>query len=453
MVGVFNIDIGYEYLKSLCVFLQKLKEVYNIVKANPEKQTAASELRNMIKEFSVELEPHRKVLEESDLLIKSVALQARNIYDRSLMPGGSQMGNAGAAGQPITLNKSVTSTDVRVEVVKKPTYGLDDKGNIDLNREENMASIDVRRYVRLGFNSNKQMSMHYRYQEFKPLEDTEFIMCSTFDSIDISVGKQLKVDQSFWDRLISKDLAHHTVGTYKGSTSVLKERAITTLANLDIPDALGKLDLPTSLSAWSFSRQDKDIMQEVGVRVRLYLIDANITDSQDIGSKDDIYTIIYLGDKKLFDNKDKRINDRDDPKFYSSFEFKAVFPGPSVLKIEFWDYDPIGMDDFVGKCEMDLENRFFDKKWIVNPDHPIEKRDIRKNELSNNSGTVRLWVDMDRSDDKTAMLRPLIDISPLPDMTFEFRVIIWEAYDVPLQDIEGLSDVYVSCNFPSLGRI
>lgn len=53
-------------------------------------------------------------------------------------------------------------------------------------------------------------------------------------------------------------------------------------------------------------------------------------------------------------------------------------PGPSTLTIEVWDYDSFGFDDLIGITKIDLEDRFFNKKWLnLYPDKkPIEERTL-----------------------------------------------------------------------------
>jgi Ca2+-dependent lipid-binding protein len=41
------------------------------------------------------------------------------------------------------------------------------------------------------------------------------------------------------------------------------------------------------------------------------------------------------------------------------FDFKGVFPGSTLLKIQVWDFDSIFGDDIIGTTFVDLEDRFF----------------------------------------------------------------------------------------------
>lgn len=53
-------------------------------------------------------------------------------------------------------------------------------------------------------------------------------------------------------------------------------------------------------------------------------------------------------------------------------------PGASTLAIEVWDNDGFGFDDLIGITKIDLEDRYFNKKWIgLYPGKkPIEERTL-----------------------------------------------------------------------------
>lgn len=64
------------------------------------------------------------------------------------------------------------------------------------------------------------------------------------------------------------------------------------------------------------------------------------------------------------------------PKYYETFKFEHTFPGASDLIIDFFDYDPFDPRDKLGQVVIDLERRFFDKKWRSLKNIPIERQDI-----------------------------------------------------------------------------
>jgi len=118
-----------------------------------------------------------------------------------------------------------------------------------------------------------------------------------------------------------------------------------------------------------------------------------------------------------------------DPQFYRCFEVATTLPGtvkmlmgprlhacvvvfngfydgagPSQLHVEAWDRDEISPDDFIGKTVIDLEDRWFDKRWqaigqvFQTPKYlapkPVERRPLFIPTRSTSQGVVSMWVDI-----------------------------------------------------------
>ena len=447
-LGVFNLDIGKAYAESLYFLVDKLKQILELVSKDSSKTGSLVGLQGVIREYEKELASHRGNLDSEDFNRRAMKVST---FDADFRQSNNPQQSAllGFDGAQSKLGKS--SFDPKVQIVVEARYELNPDGSSNFARELDPKVSEE--YETLGYDSSaKTSNKHYRLRVDRPLEETDFVLCSAFLTVPISVGKQLQTENSSFFSFLSKEEKHREAGRFKGAVSVMKEHVLRDLQNLNLPQQLAQFDLPHTPESWSSSKMDKDILSEVQVRVRLYLLEAHIHESLDIGSDCDVYTKIYLGEKELFDNKEKRIDDRQDPKFYACFEFKTSIPGASVLKIKFFDYDPVGFDDYIGVTQLDLEDRYFDRRWRDLREVPIEKRDIRENCLGALKGTVKLWVEIDRVDDKARIQRPLRDISPVPARNFELRVVVWEARDVPIDDPEGLGDIYVKCTFPSLGK-
>ena len=68
-------------------------------------------------------------------------------------------------------------------------------------------------------------------------------------------------------------------------------------------------------------------------------------------------------------------------------------------------------------------------------------------------GYINLWVEMYEAQTKTTKkkVQPKIwDISSMPAQDFELRIIVWETYDVPNNDPEDMSDIFVKVSMNSL---
>ena len=79
-------------------------------------------------------------------------------------------------------------------------------------------------------------------------------------------------------------------------------------------------------------------------------------------AKSDPYLKVRLGKDKFNDRKNA-VDDVNEVDFYKLIEFNAELPGTSQLVVEVMDKDLIGSDDLIGKTTIDLEDRWFDKRW------------------------------------------------------------------------------------------
>lgn len=126
-----------------------------------------------------------------------------------------------------------------------------------------------------------------------------------------------------------------------------------------------------------------------------------------------------------------------------------------------------------------MESRYFDEKWKNTKHYPVETRDLFVEESSQPTGKIRLWTEilMEQAEKKKhinllgeeSRLSGLTssishsksidtveeskrrdwDISMMPPGGFELRVIIWDIQNCPIDDPEGLTDIYVTCSMPS----
>jgi len=97
------------------------------------------------------------------------------------------------------------------------------------------------------------------------------------------------------------------------------------------------------------------------------------------------------------------------------------------LIVEVWDYDDLVPEDLIGETVIDLEDRFFSKKYRKLPLQPIETRDIFSPDSKLSRGKIRLWVDMFPINE--LKLFPVIDIKHKPErvtyIIYIFIIIIY----------------------------
>lgn len=457
LLGVFNIDVSSSYAENLYFIHDKLKEIRNGV----DNVTYSTAIDRLLVEYSAELQQVISYADTEQFKRRAFKNAGNDHYLASNSITNIFQSNLGFSSQPLQYQQSSTgnprgrrpaeSSEPKDPVVIKPKYNRGANGEDILERELEIPSRG--KYERIGYDTIKKKNRQYRLIVNKPLENTEYILESIFSTIPITRGKQLKVDETIWEKLLHSKHDFKSVGRYKGRMEIFKKKVLEDLKNIGNLDLLRQYDIPiynNEEKTIEITKKDKEMIKENNVRVRLYLIEAEIFDEYDIGKEPDVYTKIYIGEKLLFNNRDKKIESRRNPKFFQSYEFKTVLPGEGMLKIEFYDWDRILKDDYIGSTEVDLEDRYYDKRWGGTAEHPIEKRDIKENSLGAGKGTVKLWIEIDNMTDTERMKRAMQDISPLPAKEFELRVVVWEADDVPIDDLGELSDAYIRCTFPSL---
>lgn len=77
------------------------------------------------------------------------------------------------------------------------------------------------------------------------------------------------------------------------------------------------------------------------------------------------------------------------------------------------DHHDLSSDTVIGETMIDLENRFFSKKWRKMIDKPVETRDMYSPICSIATGRVRLFIEIISENDKEA-LKNVVSITPKP---------------------------------------
>lgn len=76
-----------------------------------------------------------------------------------------------------------------------------------------------------------------------------------------------------------------------------------------------------------------------------------------------------------------------------------MIPGNVFVNVEVW-IDEDGNKQMVGKTEIDLQDRYFNKDWNkFGFKKPIEQRNLKPEFGSNSVGRLQMWIDLiDKSD-------------------------------------------------------
>lgn len=156
---------------------------------------------------------------------------------------------------------------------------------------------------------------------------------------------------------------------------------------------------------------DVDFLKKSDCIVRVYMIDAIGLADKDENSNSDPYLILELGDT-VYDERRFYQDDEPNPKFNKVFEFPATLPGDGLLRIKVMDHDPLKRDDLIGETTIDIEDRWFSKRWRKLEEVPIETREIYNPISRVPQGAIRLFVEIFPREEKT--LRKKWDLTPRP---------------------------------------
>ncbi|XP_077991695.1 otoferlin-like [Glandiceps talaboti] len=102
----------------------------------------------------------------------------------------------------------------------------------------------------------------------------------------------------------------------------------------------------------------------IHVLVRVYVVKACDLHPADMNGKADPYVVIMLGKHKNND-KENYVSKQLNPTFGKCFEFEATFPQESILTVQVYDWDLVGVDDLIGETKVDLENRYYSRHRAV----------------------------------------------------------------------------------------
>jgi len=120
------------------------------------------------------------------------------------------------------------------------------------------------------------------------------------------------------------------------------------------------------------------------------------------------------------------------PQFYKMYELKGVLPDDSELKVQVWDKDEVGADDFIGETRYDLEMLWFSEEWRKMPMKPKENRALWNPLSSFPQGKLKMWVELLTLAE--AGHTPPSFIGPPVKIPYELRIVVWETKNVVPKD-------------------
>ena len=137
----------------------------------------------------------------------------------------------------------------------------------------------------------------------------------------------------------------------------------------------------------------KKILIKKDVIIKIYITEINLL----IDNISDFYFKIFIGDELKFNSNNDNLND--------NIEIKKSFPSNCLLRFELWEKNKYENDKLLGytidENIIDLENRFYNYKWINIQDKPIEKIIlVNDNILKKEIGNIFLWIEINEKDNK-----------------------------------------------------
>lgn len=316
-------------------------------------------------------------------------------------------------------------------------------------------------YMGLGYDGVKdrldpeKTKKHYRLFVTTPLEESNYMDKDTFDEYVIKTGQRAHKN-SFFDKMMGFDNSLRAIGLFKCWIEILSEQSKMALEKskakpLDSifqENSINSLDKSVAQSQKnkSFTNKpldiDKDFMISNSVVVRVHIIDVFSLVQLDSDSPPSPYIQLRLG-KQIVHNESENVKESVNASFHKTFELRTVLPGSCLLQIQIMDYKPLLEDPIIGETTIDLENRFFSKKWRKLPYIPIETREIFSPICSIPTGQIRLFVEIISVNDKLSLQR-IWDLKPKPPQEFEIRCVVWEIEGCPSSDWTDTSDYFVT---------
>mmetsp|Transcript_8495 Transcript_8495/g.16195 ORF Transcript_8495/g.16195 Transcript_8495/m.16195 type:complete len:1348 (-) Transcript_8495:95-4138(-) len=154
----------------------------------------------------------------------------------------------------------------------------------------------------------------------------------------------------------------------------------------------------------------------------------------------DPYVVVKngTGPGHYFRNDGLVVQRESSPDFFQVFELVTRLPENHILDIQVWDQSSFGSDEFVGSCQVDLEERILEKSGYYDGTKESKNLKTRVSDISQGSLSFKLDV----FPEEMARRLKAEEIHAPQAENFELRLVIWNTKSVvPADDKEGQKDI------------
>jgi hypothetical protein len=209
---------------------------------------------------------------------------------------------------------------------------------------------------------------------------------------------------------------------------------------LNRPDAVsGQLKASIavrSIRSSSSKKQDQAVDVSQIARARPYVLRVYVETGHNLVPHDDNgysdpYLVLSTGRQVIKDKenvKEKTLQ----PEYYKMYTFKGTLPEENQLKVQLYDKDTIGADEFMGETKYDLEMLWFSDEWRKLNPKPKEFRTLWSSLSAFPQGKLKMWIEL-LTPEEAAAQEPY-PIAPPRKEPFEMRIIVWETKNVVPKD-------------------
>eukprot|EP00026_Physarum_polycephalum_P000845 Phypoly_transcript_00846.p1 GENE.Phypoly_transcript_00846~~Phypoly_transcript_00846.p1 ORF type:complete len:1283 (+),score=292.23 Phypoly_transcript_00846:83-3931(+) len=198
----------------------------------------------------------------------------------------------------------------------------------------------------------------------------------------------------------------------------------------------GSISIKSSKASGSSKKPDPvvDVTQIAKTRpyvLRVYIETGHNLVPHDDNGYSDPYIVLSAGRQVIKDKenvKEKTLQ----PEYYKMYTFRGNLPEENELKVQLYDKDTIGSDEFMGETKYDLEMLWFSDEWRKLNPKPKEFRTLWSNLSSFPQGKLKMWIEL-LTPEEAAAQEPY-PIAPPRKEPFELRIIVWETKNVVPKD-------------------